>query len=380
MAFITKEFSKFALKEETTEGTYIAPTNADFLEVTEDGVTMEKSRDSLERNIMTGDRITKKLRLSNKNVTVSFSSELTASKVAGSAPAYSEALDAFGLKARGSAVSTVTDSGSTTTVIELVSATGIVAKDIVKIGNHKSPVVSVVGDAITILIPMDVAPAAGVDVVRSASQYKLDKTQNKTLSATRIFEGDNVEERAVGLRTQTITLENLSVGQIPTLAFALMGLNFTDILNPTSFVPAYSNAEPSYVHNACMFKNATEISVSEIGLSMEQTVSQIKTTCAPNGAIASRGTGKYNINCTFNPYKDQGDLGFTLDDQPYSLFFSIANPGSSDSESVNDIAFYIPRAKSTTVSLADVDGVHTDSVSAMAVPEDESDSIVIAFF
>lgn len=380
MAFITKEFTKFAVKEESTEGQYAAPTNSDFLEITEDGVTMEKTRDSLERNLMTGDRVTKKLRLSNKNVTVSFASELTASKVAGAAPAYSEVLESFGFKAKGSAFGTATDVGSTTTVIELEDASGISIGDIVKVGAHVSPVIGKTGSAITLLIPMPEAPLDGEVVFRSGAQYKLDKTMNKTLSATRIFEGDQVEERAVGLRTQTITLENFSVGQIPTLNFSLMGLNFTDILSPSSFVPNYSNAEPSYVHGACMWKNSTEISVSEIGLSMEQTVSQIKTTCAENGAIASRGTGKYNINCTFNPYKDQADLGFTLDDVSYSLFFSIKNPGVSEDETQNDIAFYLPKAKSTTVSLADVEGVHTDSVSAMSVPDNESESIVIAFF
>lgn len=380
MALITKEFTKFALKEESAEGTYIAPTNSDFIQTTEDGSTIEKTRETLGRNLMTGDRITKKMRLSNKNVTVSFSSEVTASATAGAKPGYSEALEAFGFKEKGSAASTLTDTGSTTTVIALVSATGIAAGDIVKIGAHVSPVVSVSGDDITILIPMSSSPAAGVTVKRSASQYKLDKTQNKTLSATRIFEGDQVEERATGLRTQSIALENFSVGQIPTFAFSLMGINYADLLNPTTFVPSYTDAEPGYVHNACVFKNATEVEVSEVGISMEQTVTPIKTTCAENGSIGSRGTGKYNITASLNPYKNQNDVGFTLDDKPYSLFFSFSNPSEVEGETINTIAFFLPKCKSTAVSLGDVDGLHTDAVTAQSVPESEADSIVIAFF
>ena len=262
----------------------------------------------------------------------------------------------------------------------MVDATGLAKNDIIKIGKHISPVVSVVGDTVTILIPCPSAPAAGVSVKRSLAQYKLDKTQNKTCSATRIFEGDNVEERALALRTASLAIENFAVGQIPTLAVNMTGINYTDLLNPSSFVPDYTGAEPSYVHNACMFKNANEIDVSEIGLSLEQTISQIKTTCAENGSIGSRPTGKYNISVTFNPYKDQGDLGFTLNDEAYSLFWSFANPGATDEDSINDIAFFLPRCKSTVVSLADVDGLHTDAVTAQSVPESEADSIVIAFF
>lgn len=385
MTFITKEFQKIAVKSESTEGVYQAPTNSDFLEVTEDGLDMAKTRESLERKLLTGNRVTKKTRLSNKDVEVSFSSELTANKTEGQAPAFSELLESFGLKGTTSAEDTVLAT-STASVLKVADASIYAVGDIVKVkepnNNHISPIseVDLINDTITLKIAMSSAPTDGTKLA-AKTQYKLDSTINKTLSVTRFFQGDELQERATGCRTSSISLQNFSVGQIPVLAFSLMGLTFTDILEPSSFIPDYQNAEPAYVHLACMYKDATKINVSEIGLSMEQTVSKIKTTCSENGSIASRGTGEFNIQVTFNPYKEQNSLGFVLDDSTYSLFFSIFNPTNADNtENANAVAFNIPKVKTTQSALADVDGVHTDSVTAQAVPESESESIVIAFF
>lgn len=386
MALITKEFSKVALKTETTEGTYAAPANADFIQTTEDGLSMEKTRESLERNLLTGDRLTKKVRLSNKDVAVSFSCELTSGEAEGDAPQYSEALESFGFKNQGLASEDTVLATSTSTVIKVADASIYKKHDIVKIkepgSHHISPITAVdtTADTITLLVAMSSAPTAGTKIAKS-TLYRLDKTQNKTLSVTRIFEGDQVQERAVGCRTASIALENFTVGQIPTWAFNLTGLNFYDILEVSTFAPDYLDVTPPFVHLACLYKNSTKIDVSEIGLSMEQTVSKVKTTCSENGSIASRGTGKYNVSCTFNPYKEQDAIDFKLDDSSYSLFFSIFNPtNDANTENANAVAVFIPRAKSTAISLADVEGVHTDSVTAMAVPESEEESIVIAFF
>ena len=386
MALITKEFSKVALKEESTEGVYAAPANSDFIQLTEDGIELNKTRESLERNLMTGDRLTKKVRLSNRDVEASFSVELTSGAAEGDKPAYSEVIESFGFKNEGLASEDTLLTGSTTSVLKVADASIYKKNDVIKIkaagAHHISPIsaVNTTTDELTLLIPCSSAPASGV-VIAKSTLYRLDKTINKSLSLTRIFEGDEVEERATGLRTQSIALSNFTVGQIPLLEFSLMGLKFTDILNSSSFVPSYDDVTPPYVHLACMYKNASKIDVSEIGLSMEQSVSKIKTTCAENGSIGSRAVGKYNISATFNPYKEQDDLGFVLDDSTYSLFWSIFNPtNEAGTEHQNAIAIFLPRVKTTASSIADVDGIHTDSVTAQSVPENESESIVIAFF
>ena len=386
MALITKEFTKVAVKEESTEGVYIAPTNADFIEITEDGIEINKTRESLERNLLDGSRTTKSVRLSNKDVEASFSVELASAELEGGAPAYAPLFESFGFKNEGQASEDTVLVDSTTSIIKVADASLFKLNDIIKIkatgAHHISPIsaINLSTDELTLLIPCASAPAAGVKIAKS-TLYRLDKSINKTLSITRIFDGDKVEERAVGLRTQSISLSNFSVGQIPQWAFSLLGLSFSDNVNTTSFVPAYENITPPYVHLACMYKNASKIDVSEIGLSMEQTVSKIKTTCSANGSIGSRATGKYNISATFNPYKDQEALGFVLDDSTYSLFWSIFNPtNEAGTENTNACAIFIPRAKTISSALADVEGVHTDSVSAQSVPESDAESIVIAFF
>lgn len=386
MAFIRKEFTKFALKEETTEGTYAAPANSDFIQLTEEGATIDKTREVIEDNRQTGDRIVKSSILANKSVTASFTANLTANKTAGIKPAYSEAIESLGFKSSGLASADTLLVGSTASVLKVTDASIYKVNDIIKVmatgAHHVSPIseVNTTTDEITLLIPCASAPAAGVTLAKSVL-YRLDATAEKTLSITRVFEGDQVEERAVGCRTESLNIQNFSVGQIPQIAFSMMGLNFYDTLEPSSYVPDFSESPTTYVHNACIFKNDEELIVTEIGLSIEQTVSKISSTCAKNGAFASRGVGKYTVTANINPYKQDDEIGFSLNDEIYSLFWSVSNPLNEDkTETANNVAFFLPQLKTTQVQLADRDGTMTDAVTAVANPDSVSNSIVIAFF
>lgn len=386
MAWVIKDKSKVAVVKETVQGVYAAPVNSDFVETTEAGATIEKSREALNRTNMTGNRIKSQMRLANKSVSVTMECELKAADVRGDEPEFSEMIESLGMANVGFDTDIVSTTAHTTSVINIDSGDidNFKVNDIVMImqtnNYHVSPIIAVGATSITLEVTMSSAPSDGV-VISKNTQYQLDETVDQTCSVTRIFDGDNLQERATGCRTESISLQNFGVGKIPTLSFKMAGLNYADLLDPTSFEPDYSQAIPSYVHNACLFKNGVEVFVSEIGISIEQTVSKISTTCAENGAIASRGTGVYKVTVTINPYKDQDVLGFGLDEDVYSLFFSIANPTNpSNTEKENVIAFYIPKVMTTKSDTADVDGVLTDAVSAEGVPTDVDSAIRIAFF
>lgn len=84
---LVKNESSLALKQEVTEGTYVAPTSAsDFIEVVADGVEFTLSRDLIERNNLTSTIETVAPRVGQKNVSGSVGVEATASSTEGNAP------------------------------------------------------------------------------------------------------------------------------------------------------------------------------------------------------------------------------------------------------------------------------------------------------
>lgn len=382
---VLKIGSKVAIKKETTQGEYAAPSASDLIEVLDDGLTIEKSRDKKERVTLTGNRAQKNFRLGNKNVTAAIPVECKAGSAEGDLPEYSPLFEAFGFDVTGGlSASVISETGHTTTVINIDAGdiSNFKVNDIVMIKEagdfHISPI-SVVGTtSITLKIPMASAPADNV-VIAKSKVLKLSKAVDETLSITHIMDGEQTEERVIGSRTESIELSNFTMGEIPSWAFSLVGLNYQDSVNTTSLTPSFDTSEPPLIVGSCIYKDATRQFASEFTLSLAQTVAFLTSTCASNGKYASRGAGKFEISGTINPYKDDDSINFSLDESEFSIFVHASNPTSTEGEKKQAIAIFLPKVKATTVATVDREGVLADQVTFEAIADSDEDLIRIAF-
>lgn len=383
MSDAIKENSKFGAMPEVIEGTYVAPaTNADFIETTEDSATIQGTRETKSRNRMTGDRIAKDLRLGKKDASSNVPVEFKAGSNEGDVPKWTLLLEALGMSVDTMSSSVTSGSGHTTTVINVSDTSEFSENQIVMIKEagayHVTPIKNIVTDtSFEMVVPMASAPADSV-VIAKGSTFKLDKTVNKTVSLTKIYEGDETELRATGCRTTQVALSNWVTSEIPSLGFDLEGINFSEVLNSTAFSPSYDDSQPPMILSAKAIKDGTEeLCLNEVGLTISQTVSKKTCTSSENGNVSSRGTGKYTVSGTLDPFKASDAIQFSLDESEYSLFFCASNPTATDGEIEQVIAIYIPKAKSTSKVDADRDGILTDSVGWEATPDSEVDSIRI---
>lgn len=383
MADVIKENSKLGIMKEVTEGTYVAPAgNTDFIETTEDGATIEGTREKKDRNVMSGDRVKRNFRLSKKDVSASVPLEFKAGDTEGVAPKWTEMLESLGMSVDTMTSSVTSGASHTTTVINVADTSEFSVNQIVMIKEsgayHVSPIASIVTNtSITLSIPMASAPADSV-VIAKATNFQIDKTVNQTLSLTKIYEGDETELRALGCRASEMSMSNFITGEYPSLAFSLVGLDFQDILNSSSHAPTYDESEPPLILGAKVYKDGVEICLNEVGLTITNNVSMKTCTGNENGNVSSRGTGKYVVGGTLNPFKKSDAIDFKLDESEFEIFFFAANPTATDGEVEQVIAVHIPKAKLVSKVDADNEGILTDSLSWEATPDSEADSIRIA--
>jgi hypothetical protein len=384
MADVIKENSKLGCMKEVTEGTYVAPAgDTDFIETTEDGATIEGTREKKDRNVMSGDRVKRNFRLSKRDVSASVPLEFKAGDTEGVAPKWTEMLEAMGMSVDTMTSSVTSGASHTTSVINVSDTSEFSVNQIVMIKEagdyHVSPIKSIVTDtSIELLVPMASAPADSV-VIAKATNFQFDKTVNQTLSLTKIYEGDETELRATGCRTTEMALSNFITGEYPQLAFSLVGLNFSDILNSSAFSPSYDESEPPLILGAKAYKDGSEeLCLNEIGLSITNNVSIKTCTGNENGNVSSRGTGKLIVSGTMNPFKKQDAIDFELNESEFSLFFFAANPTATEGEKEQVIAVHIPKVRLTAKVDADNEGILVDSLTWEATPDSEADSIRIA--
>lgn len=389
MSDVTKNYTLTGFKEEVTEGTFNEPANGDYIETLEEGAKITATRETKTRNVMSGDRMRQDLRLGSKNIEVEVPMEMKAGSSEGEAPSYQKMFESFGFKNRGLSSTVTTQTGHTTSVIKISNSdiSKFKKNDIVLIKEagayHVSPISDVdsvsTQKTITLLIPMADAPSDNV-VIAKSQVLTFDRTVNKTLSGREVLEGGQVSTKMTGLRTQSIKLQNWTTEEIASWVIAMVGLSFEEKLESPalSITPSYDNSNPPVILEACLYKGSTKLTINELTLAIEQKVSMKKSTCSPNGKVNSRGTDKVKVTGTMNPYIESNSLDFVLDESEYSLFFRAYNP-TIEGEFKEVVACFIPLVKTVSKERGDQEGLLTNQVSWQAVPNSESDSIVIAF-
>jgi hypothetical protein len=392
MALTVKRNTVYAVEEESTAGTYEAPSAAtSYVQTLTDGAEIVPAKELLERDIFNGTLGKVTPRTGTKSVSGSLPVEMRAGENEGDLPEW-DTLMRGALGSREQLTSSITKTGHTASVLEIEDAdiSKYQVNDIVLVkeaGNyHVSPIAAVddtLGAAnITLAIPMDAAPADNVELAAS-TQYRVANSGHPSLSVSKYIE-DAVLEAAVGVKVTSLSLDNFTTGQLASFNFGFEGLTYERSLTSSPFAANYQDSLPPIILDACVYQDGAQIQVNELTFSLENTLGFVTSTCSPNGRISSRVTER-DVTGTFNPYKQDDSLDqFNRFDQnsEYSLFASAHIPTSNAGEKTQAIAFHMPACTTTELAETDQDEVLQDSISFTAGRGSDAatDEIVIATF
>jgi hypothetical protein len=377
MAFSVAQNTKYSVKQETTEGVYEAPSaGSDFITVLADGAEMNGTKESLERNIL-GVGLTKpQPRTANRAVSGTLPCEFKAGSNEGDKPEYSELIQAAMGSEREVATNTTSKAGNGTNTVEIEDAdiSKFEVGDMIVVKEagayHVSPITAVdsTGGAANITLLTTAASAFSDNVeISKYTTYKTADSGHPTFSVTKYIE-DNVETQGIGCRVTTMSLENFVANQLASWNFAFEGLDFKTSINPIGVVPEYDSSLPPIIVEACVYKDGVRIPVSELSISVENTVGTITSTCAKSGKISSR-ISERTVTGSMSPYIQSDDVviqGEFDNDTLYSIFFYAYNPTSTDGEFNQVVAGYMPSCSTTELTEGDLDGVLQHSVSFSA--------------
>jgi hypothetical protein len=391
MGFVVKGKSSVYLKEEVLEGVYVAPVAGDAVEVLEDGVGFEYSRDEVERNLLSATIEVEASRLGLKQVTGSVPVEFKAGLTEGAYPRENVLYKSLLGGTRQISTNTTTKTGNTASVLKIQDAdiSKFKKNDIilVKQANQYAlrPIAEVdttLGAAeITLAIPLDAAPADNVVIGKSALYYHKDGAPS---FSTTHYIGGAIKETVEGCRSISASLESWEGGAVPSFNFSVEALDleqFAETL-PVPLTPNFANeALPPVILGACVWINGVKVSYNSLTLNLENTKAEVLSACSQSGKVGSRFT-QFMTTGEIAPYMDDDNVdrftAFNTNDD-ISVFGYAYNPTSTVGEIEQAIAFWIPQAKITTMPNGDQDGIMTNQISFKAYKKDGEDTVFLGF-
>lgn len=382
---ITNE-SSVALREESTENQYLAPTSGgSYIEVLSEGTEANKTREELVRDTLSGTVEQEESRVGIATVSVSLPVEYRAAVSPGGAPQSSDRQLRSLLGGRRLQSPQFTTTGNTSTVLEFGTTPNFSKGDCVLVKEAGAyevrPISSVGATSITLAFALDNgAPSDGVEVEGCATYYH-DTANSISLSMEHNIGGE-IQQQISGIRMASMSMENFSVGQIPTLNFSGEGAGLTRVDAAPSFTPDFTNdALPPVALEACLWIGGVKKSYTELSLNVENTISFINDACDPDGKIGSRIT-EQTVTLTCNPYMDDSTLNEWQDfenNDDSSAFFYAFNPSSVAGEFSEVVACWLPQTKITEAPVGDQDGIATDNLSMKAYRSTGNDTIFMSF-
>jgi len=391
MGFVVKGKSSVFLKQEVTEGTYVAPVASDAVEVLEEGIGFEYSRDEIERNLLSATIEVEASRLGLKQVTGTVPVEFKAGKLEGDEPREHELyLSLLGGQRQITSVTT-TKTGNTATVLQIEDAdiSKFTKGDIVLVkeaGAYEVRPVSAIDDtlgsaSITLAVALTSAPADNVEIGKVTVYHHSDNAP--TFSVTH-YMGGAIKETVSGCRSITASLESWEGGAVPSWNFSVEALDLDQEAEtlPTLLTPDFSGeALPPVILGACVWINGVKVAYNSLTLNLENTKAEILSACSPSGKLASRFT-QFMVTGEIAPYMDDDNVNrfnaFNNNDD-ISVFGYAYNPTATTGEFKQIVAFWIPQAKITTMPNGDEDGIMTNAISFKAYRKDGEDSIFLGF-
>lgn len=386
---VTNE-STIALVEEVTEGTYVAPSGGtDYVEVLSEGLELNKSREELTRDTLGGSVESEASRVGIAEASGSIPVEYKASATEGDAPQSMDILLKSLLGGKRQITSDQTSGTThTSTRINFADTSAFAVGDIVLVkesGAYECRPISAISTNTYIEFPFALDNGAPSDavVVAQVTTYYSDTSSSVTFSAEHNLGSQAIKQKVRGLRAVSGSIENWSVGQLPTMNFSVQGLDI-DRADEDATAAADFTADglPPVTLSACVWLGGEKLAYTELNLSIENTVSYIQSACDADGRIGSRITEQVT-NVSFNPYMDDADLTKTWnkfnDNTDVSVFGYAYNPSATAGQFGEVIAFWIPQGKITESPVADQDGIVTESVSVKAHRSSGNDSVFMSF-
>lgn len=378
---IAKNTSIIGIMEESTENTYVAPSSAsDYIQPLADGFEMSPSKEQIQRNILTNNIGVVTPRVGQKSVEASLPVEFRASGTEGAAGDHDLLLHGLlGNRRQISTTTTTKSSGNTGSVLQIEDAdiSKFTVGDIIVIkesGDHHPCAITAkstgTGTATITVSPAKASGSFSNSVVISKSTvYYPANSGHKSLSLS-YYWANEILEKAIGCKVTSMSLDNFSTGQIASMNFALQGLNFDEANGSAAHTPSYDSGLPPLILQACLFQDGVELTINQFGLSVNNTLGFLTSTCSENGKISSRIT-KREVSGTINPYKDDSSVAqftkFNTQDE-FSLFISAYNPSSTSGEIEmgSCVGIYLPNCIFTEKKVADLDGILVDELAFAA--------------
>jgi len=378
--------SSVALKVESVEGTYNSPSaGTEYIEALAEGTSANKTREELARNTLGSSTEQEASRVGIAEVVAEIPVEFGASATAGSSPQRLDLLLRTTLGGKRSAAAQSTTTGNTSTVLEFGVAPNFSKGDVVLVKEAGAfelrPVASVGATSITLAFALENgAPSDGVEV-EANTVYFSDTSNSPSLSMEHNI-GNEIQQRAAGMRGQSFSLENFSAGQIPTCNFSLGGLSLERADSAQSATPDFTaDALPPVALEACLYIGGVKYSYSELSMSIENTLSFLIDACNESGKVSSRITDQVT---TFSAKKYMDDTSLTEWDafnnnDDKSVFFYAYNPSSTAGEFSECVAVHLPQCKVIASPAGDQDGIATDDLELKAHRSAGNDSVFISF-
>jgi hypothetical protein len=389
IGIVTNE-SSVALVAEVTEGTYVAPSaGTDYVEVLAEGLELNKTRELLERNVLNSTVETEAARVGIAEVQGSIPVEMKASATEGDAPQSMDVLLRSLLGGKRQITSDQTSStGHTSTTINFADTSAFSVGDIVLVkeaGAYECRPISSIAANTSITFPFALDNGAPSDavVVAQVTTYFSDTSNSITFSAEHNLGSQAIKQKAEGLRATSMAIENWSVGQLITANFGVQGLDITRADEDATAAPNFdADGQVPVALSACAWIGSNKMSYTELGASVENTVSYINDACDADGRIGSRITSQ-TTTVNINPYMDDSDLTKTWDNfennTDVSLFAYAYVPSTTAGEFSQVIALWCPQGRLVEAPVADVDGIVAENLVFKAHQSSGNDSVFLGF-
>lgn len=375
---VSKELTKIAVKEEVTEGTYVGPAaTTDFIQPIEGGYSLNGAKELKERTILTAGYTQARPRVGQRSVEFQLNVEAKGSGTEGAVTDYDLLLkNMLGTKKTISA-RLASSTSNTSTVLNMSDTGTLAAGDIVCVlesgAHHLSPIASVVTNtSITLSIAHpDGAMSDGVEVAKVV-MYKPSNTPSDFAPLSLSFyHGDEILEKGIGCRPETMSLEGFETGGIANFNFSGSGMDFDRVDGTSAYTPDYDDEVPPLILSSCVYIDGSSVNLNSFSFSLEHSNGFITSTCSESGRISGRKVGKRKITGSINPYLDDTSVAnYTKfkNNTGFSLFAFAANPSGTTGEyDLGSIwAVYFPNCVASSNIIADLEGVLTEEIEFTA--------------
>lgn len=379
---LTKNTTIVGIAEEVTEGTYVAPASVNaYIQPLSEGFEISPSRDKIDRNILTNSIGKVTPRLGMKAVQASLPVEMRASGVEGGDVDFSLLLEtALGAKRSVTTNTTTKASGNTGSVLQIDDADigKYTLNDIILVkqtgGHHVSPISAIdttPGAAnVTLLRAKASGSFANSVVISKVQMFLTANSGHKSLSLS-YYHGNEIRETSIGSKVASMSLEGFTTGQVPSLNFALEGLNYDQVNGAAPHTPSYDSGLPPIILGAFLYQDGVSLDCNEVSLSLTNSLTPLTAFNSLAGKTKQRVIERV-ITGTFNPFKDDTSVAnFTAFNAgtEFSMLLVAGNPTSTpgEFEMGSVVAIYLPKCILTSIKAGDIEGIMIDDLAFQAV-------------